>query len=521
MFNVNPLNNVINGPHQNTMNSLMGYDLANQATLFIFSPRNHSQQYKRSYVYNFNNPLCENVVDVIRDSISGRGDINQMAFMEGSPDANSAIVPNASGLPINLNVFSELWSFLLVIDVKRGSQLMNNQNHYAHTIPCDARFLYMGYCDNEPINPLNMGNGNSINPQSVLIITHHSYIYRSMQVDSQRTIPIVNTMTDVDIIPTDIVRQIGLGGIAAPEYYAAPSKLMDSVTPSGDMEFGHNSQLMNIDTSNVAHLSNFRGNIPTVASLNSPRHHLRDIVRTLSDSYIHVADNIYGELDRDTMYYSSVKSQLMAEHVPSAISVSPLDPNTPVTLSTILAMYPNLTLNDCRVPVTSQWDVVSQEQPSIVNIYSSLISSTLPTLLVSNSISQIAFRYSSINVNNMYTTLDKDDQHELLDIATFVPLSPEMLKQKYMSLLRYLKKTLFPMVKAAGGDFDLLVYTSVAGTNIISLKYYNFPSLSVDNAYYESYNSLGGIMSPVITTNDEFIHNAANLSNMLHQVSPA
>ncbi len=515
MFNVNPMNHVISGPQQNMMHSLMGNQIVNNATLFIFSPSVHNQQYKRSYVYNFSNPLCEQVVDVIRDGISGRGEINQMAFMEGSPDSNTAILPNANGIPINLQVFSELWSFLLVVDVQRGSTLTNSINQFTHTIPCDARFLYVGYCDNEPINPLNLGNGNTMNPQSVLIITHHSYIHKTMQLDAQRSIPIVNTITDIDIVPTDIVRQMGMGGPML-EYYAAPAKLIDSISP--DMSMGAN--LMNLDGSMTAHLQNQRGNIPSVAALNSPKHHLRDIVRTLSDSYIHAADSAYSEFDTSPIYLSSVKSNLMSEHMPSSVAIAPIDPNSPITLGNVLSMYPNLVVNDCRVPATSQWDVVSQEAPNIVNIYSSLVASTLPSLLVANSISQIAFRYSSINIHNSFTTLDKDDVHELLDIATFVPLTPEMVKQKYLSLLRYLKKTMFPIIKAAGGDFDLIVHTSVAGKVIASLKFYNYPSISIDGAYYESYNSLGGIMSPIVTTNEEFIHNASNLANMIHQVSP-
>lgn len=514
---LDPMNFIISGPQQDTMHSLMNHQIVNSATLFVFSPSYHYQQHKRSYVYNFNNQLCERVVDVIEDSISGRGEINQMAFMDGCPDANTAILPNANGVPINLQVFSELWSFLLVIDLQRGSTLTNHINQYTHTIPCDARFLYVGYCDNEPINPVNLGNGNTINPKSVLIITHHSYIHRTMQLDAYRTIPIVNTITDVDIVPTDIVRQIGMGDQRL-EYYAAPAKLIDSISP--DMNSGFSKGLINIDGSTTAHLQYQRGNIPSVASLNSPKHHLRDIVRTLSDSYIHTADMSYGEMDTSPIYLSSVKSNLMCEHTPTSVTIAPIDPNTPITLGNLMSMYPNLVINDCRVPVTSQWDVVSQEAPNIVNIYSSLVASTLSPLLVANSISQIAFRYSSININNAFTTLDKDDVHELLDIATFVPLTPEMLKQKYLSLMRYLKKTLFPLIKAAGGDFDLLVYTSVAGKVIVSLKFYNYPSMSVDNAYYESYNSLGGILSPVVTTNVEFIHNATNLANMIHQVSP-
>lgn len=521
--------NVLAGPQLNGNTAMMNTGITNDANLFIFSPRTHNQQFKRTYMYNFNADFCMNAMDVLKSTAVVNGlDINQAAFMHGDNSANFAILPNAQGVPVNLNVFSELWTFLLIIDIVRGTKIPTLDPMYAisHQSPSDSRYIYFGYCSDEPINPnTNFGTTPTINTKSLLFITHYSYIATNQMIDSYRSQTVVNTLADSDIIPPESVRMMHSANGPAIEYYNKPDKLLSSISFNDNLAFGDGGGTYTVDGSGVSHISYFHKPISTPTSLNSPRHHVRDIVKTLSDGYALTVDeavadtSIMQQYDR-SYFLKSVQDTLQSQHQSFADAAAPLTPTGYYTLDQIMYMYPNLKINDCRVPANSQWDVVSQEAPTIVNIYSSLISNALPPLLSAQAISQIAFRYSSIDRGNSFALLEKQDAMELMDIATFVPIPPESIQVKFQTLMRYLKQTLFPIILAAGGDFDLMVFTSVSGTNIVSLNFYDYPTLSSPNAFYESYNSLGGIMSPIVGTANEFNHNALNIANLVTSVAP-
>lgn len=521
--------NVLAGPQLNGNTAMMNTGISNSANLFIFSPRMHNQQFKRTYMYNFNADFCMDAMNVLGTTAKYKNlDINHTSFMHGDNSANFAILPNAQGVPVNLNVFSAMWTFLLIIDIVRGTKIPTLDPMYAisHQSPSDSRYIYFGYCSDEPINPnTSFGTTPTINTKSLLFITHYSYIATNQMIDAHRSQTVVNTLADSDITPPESVRMMHTANGPAIEYYNKPDKLLNSISVNTGMAFEDGGNTYTVDGSGVSHIALFHKPISTPTSLNSPRHHIRDIVKTLSDGYAMTIDGVeedkipVNQYDR-SYFINSVQDNLQSHHQSFADAVAPLVPTNYYTLDQILCLYPNLKVNDCRIPATSQWDVVSQESPTIVNIYSSLISSALPPLLSAQAISQIAFRYSSIDRSNSFALLEKQDSMELMDIATFVPIPPESVQVKFQTLMRYLKQTLFPIILAAGGDFDLMVFTSVSGTNIVSLNFYDYPTLSSPSAFYESYNSLGGIMSPIIGTANEFNHNALNIANLVASVAP-
>lgn len=521
---------LLNGQHQNNVIGPMMNTVPDSSGvhLYIFSPKNITPQFRRAHLYQFGPNFVNQVGESIEASIR-HGNVKKNSFMYDSQEAPSAITPNSFGTPVNLNTFSDLWSFLLILDIVRGSQMPTMGIGVGMHVPFNTRCIYVGYCSDEPVNTTNMGNGVTINPQAALIITHHTVVNQVQEVDAFRSVTRSNTVCDVDLVPNHIIPQISPpvqdqhGNVDSNRYLMTPGNLHRSTSFN---EFDQTA----VYTGSEAMIKPTVNNTAVVANLNSPRHHMSDVVGGLAHAFTHTAglysgsgtidDQDMGILHGADVFHESVDTYYNS-HSTINRALSPINPDVPVTLGTLNSMFPNMRLTDCRIPAMNQWDSISQEAPNIVNIYGSMLSTTVPALLAGMGLSQIAFRYISRDVTNSFGVGAGDGSAQLLDIATFIQLSPEAMRLKFENFMHYMKFTVFPTLLAGGGDFDVTMYCSVAGTSLINLHFLDFPSYHYNNAFYESTTSLGGLISPLIGTTNELQHNATQLSNLIRAVRPA
>ena len=507
---------------------------SSNAQLWIFSPKNMPQQVRRAHLYNFNPQFITEVGDRVSQALTMGSNLLTTSMMHGSQLAPSAIMPCATGTPVNLSVFSELWSFMLLLDLIRGSRLSMGMLAPGQHVPFDMRFIYVGYCSEEPVNPMNHGNMTpTLNPMVTMIVTHHTAINQEHQIDASGGIARINTMADLDLIPRHIVPQVSVAdttGRIQPNYLLTPDNLIRSTSIQAD------GQAVVFDGTE-SQITPSTSNTPVVAALNSPRHHTSDIVRGVASAVMHTTSAMAvggGPMDDYLMpggpslmepnidsFHSVVQSNYSSNSSNAAIPFCPIDHTRPFTLGELTRQYPSLKIVDCRQPKQSAWDTVPQNAPHVTNIFSSMLSTTIPVLLANQGLAQIAFRYRSRSLTNAIVATVPAPDCELYDIAAFIQMPPNMLSAKFKLFIDHLQTTVFPTLLLAAGEFDLTMYSSVAGTSLINLMFLDTPSLSQQGAYYEAANALGGLMSPMIGCTNEHHHNTIQLANLVGALAPS
>lgn len=507
---------------------------SSNAQLWIFSPKNMPQQVRRAHLYNFSPQFITEVGDRVTQAMHTGTNLMTASLMPGSQLAPSAIMPCSHGTPVNLNVFSELWSFMLLIDMIRGSRMSMGMLAPGQHIPFDMRFIYVGYCSEEPVNPMNHGNLTpTLNPMSTLIVTHHTAVNQEHQIDANGSVARINTMSDLDLIPRHIVPQVSTAdatGRIQPNYLLTPDNLIRST----NIQASGQATVFDGLESQITPSTN---NTPVIAALNSPRHHTCDIVRGVASAVMHTnASQMTGGGPMDDYitpggpllmepnldaFHAVVQANYSMNSSNAAIPYCPIDHTKPFTLGELNRLFPSIKVVDCRQPQQSAWDTIPQNAPNVTNIFSSMLSTTIPVLLANQGLAQIAFRYRSRSLTSAIVSSVPAPDCELYDIAAFIQMPPNMLSAKFKLFIDHLQTTVFPTLLLAAGEFDLTMYSSVAGTSLINLMFLDTPSLSHHGAYYEAANALGGLMSPMIGCTNEHHHNTMQLANLIGSLAPS
>lgn len=497
----------------------------NTVTLWIISPTNIPTQCHRPFVYNFDNTFKDHVTEAIVKTYRG-GNPYQESMLYGSQAAAMAVMPNVVGADINMQPFSNLWKFLLLCDISRGANLPiigatpGVLNRGAANSAFDKRVIYTGFCTDEPINPVSHGHGITLNPMCTLMITHHTVINQRDMMGASGNIQQVNTMLDIDLVPSQIIPMLNNGQ----QYLMTPSTLNDSILADVNGKPGGVSPESSLITPAI-------DNLPVMGQLNSPRHHMQEVVYGINNAtqmtaVTQTGGNMlssgadYGMtlMGGDSVFTSNVAASYNASAMVSQ-GHGPIDPNKPVTLGTLSRAYPDMKVVDCRVPQSSQWDASPQGGQNVVNIASSMLSTSIPVMLAQHGLSQVAFRYCSRVPGTVMPGSDRGI-YEVMSVASFTAMSAEMLRLKFTGFMQYLQMTVFPTVLQMGGDFDLTVYTSVSGTSLLNLFYFDLPSLTAPNAFYEVPNSLGGVLSPMVGSAAEHAHNTMQMVNLIDSFAP-
>lgn len=492
---------------QNQMLSNVGFFQAQRpkATLYLFSRRFMPDQMRRPFLYNFNGEFRNELQVNLARAVNQNQPIAPMAAM--LPNVNSArtsILPSATGQPVNLTSFSDAWTFILILD----NDFAKSPLGIASTVP--NRLLYSGWIVDEPVTPTNMSAGYTPNPSAMFNTTHHVTLAAHNSYSQFGSKNYVDAVGDFDYVNGLTAMNTTMDGQSLVN--AMPSNILNSLVIDPDDYHG----VFNFHMPSIAENSQASVELPT--EMNSPTHHLQTLVTGFTDavklSNAEMQDQL-GQIDLfggPDVFVSNLATVMRA---PVNSTQNDLDPKVPFFFSQLIQKFGNeLDIVVLNIPWESQVGLSSPMAPTKRNVLTSVITGALPGLMTQFGICEIAFRYNSYQpvVGGLGSTNGDRGVWQILNVGTLYPVGQDTLAQSVERLQMYLKLTVFPILLAHGGHFDLTVHCSTSGVCLVDLQ---LKDEMIEPGLVESNNLLGGLNSPLISPLNYADQNARQLMNVV------
>jgi hypothetical protein len=163
------------------------------------------------------------------------------------------------------------------------------------------------------------------------------------------------------------------------------------------------------------------------------------------------------------------------------------------------------------VPIQIQpevnYDIIPQNVTSPSTIYSSMVCAVIPAHMNAVNLSEVSFMYNSFH-----------DAISVQHIGSALSCDHAQLASMWKRFELLVRNELFPVLMANCGEFDLQVMSNLNSTTNCILNFLDFTPLPVNTLYQEN-TILGGMISPLIGTNDSLVNNGLNLSILMRGVS--
>jgi hypothetical protein len=491
--------------HQNTQGLFAG---SAKALLYLFSPRPFGQQIRRPLVYNFNDNFTNAAADAMHGQ-SGSLGLRMMNLMQ-RPEASNVIVPVATG-----GVFTKMadlsiyWTFLLIVNGEQPHyRMVATGFDQAEAVAAlggalkNNRAVYYGMMMDEPVNPTTLHFSTpTLNPNARLLITHKTFINQLSAIGSGGvSMPRFNVEGDVDVIDPGMLSMIS----AEPLHRLTPDKLLDcndysydpatnqpvTVSYSGAYdELGPQQSPLSISTAYsvpYTHLSKVMTGIDQVSQ------------SLLTNSHAGIFGNPSG-VSPFLNNSADVFSHNLAERLKTegALSHIGLQENEVISLGEIIARY-DPDVQPFLINVASQWEVADQAGTDANTVFSSLILQAAPALMVNTKISEVTMEYDS-----------HADLGRPFTLGYLANMGQAEQQFAFTAFLNLLRRELFPILKAARGDFRLYLSLQAGGISRCVLRYY----ADSDNTMvpYEMPTIAGGFNSNMLGSSGIAAHTGQSL----------
>ena len=463
------------------------------AILYLFSPRQFFPQVKRPLVYNFSQSFIGAASEAMVSAVSSndRRPIDSLLY---NPKVLACAMPASDHTTfLDLRPFSDLWTFMLIVDNDRLP------NTFGITSTLDnSRVIYYGYCLEEPQNPIAHFGQNSINPNAQMIVTHKTKINRMSSVGAYDTTELVRTTGDVDIV---MPNQFEL--VTNNELYMTRPQDLDQYMAT-DMEGWSIATIGEQQT-----IRNTPDPISIDTDLGLPRNNLQDLLVGVANAYDNVSMKeysgpLYPTLDpilgADTLT-SAIQQNL---HRPPTITGG-LNEGDLITIGSVIARY-----NPRIQPVTPEpigFTIADQSQITPNIIFSSLLSSAVPTILANCAMVNFGFIY-----NSYY------DKFEVKVADPLLAISDSERTLRIRTIMTNLKQTIFPMIKERS-DFEIEGYFEVGG---VSHCIINFLCDMIKNKdFYTVPSILGGFNNSLMGNAHIANNNSLQFNSLMHALCDA
>ena len=515
MFSIDDFNNRI-GANNNQPSVANGWSVRPNAVLYIFSPRQTPNVTVRNFEYNFTTAFTDELADVVdKAARSGNGIVGHNYTddfrMSNSVEANRSIAPCASGEMVYGNVYDSLYTWLLILD-NASFEGRHNPSGLSN------RLLYTGFFLEEPCTPSQFG-GYVLNEKAMMLPTHLTYldiksVYSGfgsiVQSRPRADIDIVNPMATLQTSPTR-------------DYLIRPSDIINEnfIDGEGDIYY----------TPERNYVGNMNDSIKLSTTLNNPKEHIKSIVSGLAKTSASrmMVDNLPMSvgvnpvaIDDDFSWVNSLRQNMAGEVLPDRFVG--LNVNQNIMFCDLIAKYPVLreTTQFVKVPWSLPEAPADDSAPTPINVWSSLLMSSVPSVFSSFGISDASFRYCSVNLNSSaFNTFNNSPMIEIYSLGVFVPQeSQDTMKQRFFGALAYLEKNIFPIITTQSGNFDAIIrYDSAKECAVLLnlLDVYDTPNndITVRN------NLFGGLHSPLVGSGELKLHNANEFGNLVQYVNAA
>lgn len=479
------------------------------AKLYVFTPTYLPEQVLRSYKYNFNPQLIEDILES-GEQMSRAVAPNEKGIT--SPAINSAIIPSTDGLLLDTNFYNNLWTFVLVVDMDPIQYGLRTANQGPNT-----RFIASGYCiHDEPINPAT----GTINPNSVLHFTKSNTTRITHAIGPTGIGSNIANVNDMDIVTATTSQLYPNGSDMCINTPGDITHAASTYDRSGNAEI--------IVSYGALSLSNITKNdtarqIPGL--LKTPKMQLGNILRSLDSgveySKLHedgdrVTTDIPGYSNVLQDPYDMAKETFQRQATGSGMHApvrAGIDTTRPMLMQQLVSIFPSLEIIPFHVPTQGSWDVSPQTAMSPRNMMSSMLASSLTNLAPSCGLGHIAFRYCSYTKPSLYSN-DYEGVWQIYDYRTLVPCDSNKQGKCITQFQMYVESELFPMIRCLRGEFDLFAHVNINGEVLIDLNYVDDGASVPGSGFYTTSARLGGLINPMIAPSELVNHNAIQLTNL-------
>lgn len=476
------------------------------AVLFLFSPREIGNHFKRPLTYNFNNETAEAILNNI---VTDNGPHSVRKVLNTVPNIHQSVIPNSQGIVMGTSTYSQNWIFVLIFDEDSQKSVFTSNKLINRTI-------LMGICGQEPISATGVMSATPeqfLNPNCQLIVTKHLKMTKYSTMGARGYTTQVKTVIDDNIAPYDQ----NVWGVSNNTRDNSFFTLMPGDVHRVidiDPHFGGHSSF--IDYSNAI---NTKGFAKITSQLESPKRHMKEILTAFDSGIANMSysPGVGGFGDGISNFEHQVES--FGPYVHGALEEShqlnTMIGTNEMTMGDMVGGYINIGMIMAKycpkifpvmVPTGIDAEIIPQNITNINNIFSSLVCAVMPTYLNIVGLSAVSFMYNSPN-----------DAFNVLHIESALIITQEEYRHKWKSLEFLLRNELFPVLYGNGGEFDIQVMSSINSTTDVVLNFLDF-SLLPFGAIYRENSVLGGIVSPLVGNGESLVDNSAKLNALISNV---
>lgn len=345
------------------------------ATLMLYPPKEKAPQVIRPVTYSFDEEFCNSLQQVSQQNINSLDAANYIN------NSNQAVLPSSVGVVDNSQSLNGKWTFTLIID--NDSAYNRASRPFANT-----KRVYSGIVVDEDVSGNNYGQGNAVNDQTHLFITHvNSY-------SAFNDTGIIQSLSNVDVHNAYITNTTCP---TADKLITPLSTYKSSVTQPRNVyePVDQNSSVSIMSTDGY----DFKRNNAVIHSaLSSPIHHRNTIVSHVVDTIKKCSEDanpssiVAADQSTDILSAYGEESAALDSHI-GVINV-----NTVYTIRDLITLLPNLeitcikNMNNCIQPIT--WTPDLNTNTSMLHILGSAIASTLATICSDCLVTYFSFTYN-------------------------------------------------------------------------------------------------------------------------------
>jgi len=469
----------------------------NSCVIFLFTPKKISDHVIRPLTYNFNEKLVRDIHDVIDNKKREDAILN-------SNVGNTSIVPNAIGIQTKTSLLSDKWSFVMIVDQEKNQLVdMNTPNRFMN-----MRFIYTGYCSDEPILPHTMNLTNIvINPQSKLIITRKVVINKlKYHIDSY------GSHTKEDVLCDILVAKYDNRLVNNDLFSLFPGKAIEAVNIED-----------NVSTLDIGDSLGVKDNLKISSKFQSPKSHLRSIMGSIVDGVeeIVMADklgsysNDYNSMAIQNDYIDDIAHNNIITNLAYNGDIDAIDTDGIFGINS----SDNLFLQDVknhynpdiyiiRNTTNEQLSIIPQNHISIESVFSSLISTCIPSYAINTKLSSVSFWYDSYK-----------DIVEPYNFDSPTVITQQELLNNWNAFMYLFRKELVPILKDNGGEFNVLVNCVTNGSTYVKLSFNDNGNVYGHDDYFENSSIPGGLTTNMIGSSNVLTNNGSMLNNLSNSIS--
>lgn len=498
------------------------------ATLFIFTPRALSPQFVRPYVYNFNDNLLDELVGKqfnqgIFDGTTRKSDAVLNAIM---PTSHEGIYQ------VRNNELSFYYTFMLIVQKTRNA---NPLDPFLRAPSPAKRQIISGYFLQEPYSYPGYGQP-IINPSATMVFTHDSVFHVTPGDMTRAGHGLINMNHNADNISRTSEQMV------APTPYGPQDNKLYMMRPMDlnraaelTMNFGDTgvSGLGNASLDSVAGSRGGTAAVPLACALKAPvqqLNHICDAARycgynnlfesthtnSFTNPFIPNMDDPSGMAKHASdMFAASLETVDLG---PLTREGSDIDTAIPMTLQRLdeifgaaLVVIPYQVEQSASVELTDQAEITSHK-----SVMSSMLASTISSMLPCYNIGGIAFSYYSYQSGQF--GLRKNGIWQLQHVEALIPNVANdgidyNLQASIQMFYSELENNLFPILKNAGGEFELHVEINSFNVSLINLIFLDERGwCSNPNGYWETNNCYNNFTNPLLAGEDIATRNVQALA---------